>query len=569
MGSSSFIVIVSFAAVGITCLSIVLAFQLGLSQWGSKPLKSSSAASISPTSGRFNSSNGRYKRRFDIPIIWTISCLLFLNCTAVIYAVIWHGDTFYLGYNGKIFCDVFVRLQVFASIGVLCGVTATTRNLCMIISPKGPPIYFQTKWKRNLIDTAICVIFPIIQNPIIYIVQSRRYMIVENTGCNVVVSNSWVSLLVYHIWFAIWAFIAAIYAVLTCYYCYRRKKDFSDILSCTGSGLTAAQFTRLMTFSAIIICGQLPVSLYLVALRSQGITRESYSFKEVHLYWDMIGFVYYDATLFLDRWLFIAFAYVAFLVFGVGRDAQLVYMKVLDILRVGWIVRSIGRGISKVFGKVCCCCSGSRNKDKSGSSIGSGSLGKDLRVLIPQYQHNGYNLGSSGSGSGGSGTANLLTSRSAFTSPQEKFDDIDIGDGSDLVYRYSTTIGTNGIPPHHTNIDNSIGQDPRFSPGSPNGYEQQVNAQDTILDSWSPSTAPFTGHHGIGHGRTLDLEGQQVMPRSKWGYVLSTDTKEHDENNCDTYNHQGFQSQAGNGKKSGLVVQVESCSSSKSSQARI
>lgn len=521
---STFISIITTSSTGVACLLIVLSLQLGLSQWCSSRAKFES--------GQYPSQS---KRRLDIPIIWTICCLLFLNSTGVIYAAIWHGDNFYAGYNGLTFCDIFVRLQVFASIGVMCGVTATVRNLCMIISPKGPPLYFQTRWKKQLIDFAMCAAFPIIQNPLIYIVQSRRFMVVENMGCNVVVSNSWVSLIVYHIWFALWAAIAAGYAMLTCYYCYRRKKDFSDILSCTGSGLTAAQFMRLMTFSIIIICGQLPVSLYLVVMRCMNIATVKYSFKDVHSGWNTIGFVYYDGVQFIDRWLFIAFAYVAFLVFGLGRDARLAYMRILDALRVGWMVRALRDWLVSTTSTCRARMHSSKRAGPAPSSVAGGANGKDLRVTITQYTtHKGQSLSSAASGGKLLVHTTSVDSSIGSISPSEK---IFFGDGD----RPSLGRGLsgNGVNPVDGDMmHRSFMISKLSSPNSATSYTQypHLNARDAILDNWSPTH------------ENLDLERQGG---NGW-YVRGL---EHDELEDDDH-----EDNVTGANKSGLIVQVESCS---------
>lgn len=337
-----YVAIIILCSIGIGLLILVLALQLGLTRWGVDKSK-------------FTVTNMKSKKEFNFPIIWTISNLLVLNIIQLVLTSLWHGDNFYLGYDGLIFCDIVIRVQAFASISVMCGVTAVCIHLSNIVRPKGPPSYYYVvcgvRWKKHLVDILLCTVFPIIQNPIIYLVQVRRYMIAENMGCIMVVSDSWMSLLVYHIWFAIWPVIAAIYAFITGFYYFKRRIDFADLLVTTQSNMTEQMFFQMMIFSVIIICGELPVSLYVVVSRVQATVWEPYSFKVAHSYFNMIGFALYQGVKLMDRWLFIVFSYVAFFAFGRGTDARKVYMKFLDKIHLGWVVRDTQSFFKNKFGK--------------------------------------------------------------------------------------------------------------------------------------------------------------------------------------------------------------------------
>lgn len=327
-----FVASLVFSSIGLFLLCIVLSLQLGLGQWGAS---------------RF-SNFPLPKRKTDIPIIWTISCLMYLNLSNIIGSAIWHGPKWALVWDGKIYCDIDSRLQLLASTGIMCGVTAIARNLCLIISTNGPPVYFQTK-KKRWIDLAICAIFPIIEVSLIYLIQSWRYAISQNFGCTLVMYTAWPSLLINSIWLPVWSCVAAGYAGMSAYYCYRRKKDFSDILMCTGSGLTTLQFLRLLLFNFIIIGTMLPLSLYIVVIRLVNTPVGAYDFDLIHQHFSQILYYPYNSLLFIDRWMYGTFAYIAFIIFGLGSEARLAYMRILDILRIGWIFRLIGAQITKLL----------------------------------------------------------------------------------------------------------------------------------------------------------------------------------------------------------------------------
>lgn len=89
----------------------------------------------------------------------------------------------------------------------------------------------------------------------------------------------------------------------------------------------------------------LPISLYLVIGRLLYVRITGYDFKAIHANFNEIMYVPYVSANYIDRWMFATFAYVAFLIFGLGQDARSAYMRILDALRVGWIVRWIGASI--------------------------------------------------------------------------------------------------------------------------------------------------------------------------------------------------------------------------------
>lgn len=512
---------------GAVMVSIVIALQLGLSQWGTRD--SSSARSITG------------KRQVNIPILWTSGWLLYLNVISITYASIWHGPNFAAGFNGLVFCDIFSRVQFFASISVVCGVTATVRNLCLIISPKGPPLYFQTAWKKNVVDLAICVVFPVIQTPLMYLVQSQRFVVVETMGCLSLVSNNWLVVIIYFMWFVIWSAVAAVYALFTCYYVYRRKKDFSDILSCTGSGLTTSQFGKLLLFGALIICGQLPVSMYLVIQRCnpKRLDTSAYSFSRVHAHYGDVNFIMsgWDRVTFIDRWMYTSFSFVAFFVFGLGRDARLAYTKILYLLGFGWLLRTIGKVASRTWQAFRNTAIMKRvlNKDtsstcdtsdSSSSSRGRSSKGTTSKPPKDQPQRHGYRLGLPPRPHG----FNSNPARRGLIASHNTL--------------YSPSSSEHSHPPYSPYSITS--HEPNKSPISPISNFQEVTARDAIDgERWSP-TAEYN----------YDVERQdpRYANQALWYYAA-------------TGGGGDLEDSLSKDHKNALVVQVESCSSRSSTDS--
>lgn len=317
-----------FSSIGFALVSIVMALQLGLSQWGAKKYERATFVFTR-------------KRKIDLPIIWTTACLMYLSLCNIISSSIWNGPLWMYKWDGHIWCDIDIRIQLFCTCGLITGPTAITRNLSLLVSAKGPPLYFQSR-KKVWVDLLICAVFPTIQILLLYLYQSNRYAISETFGCTVVIYTSWISVLIYIIWVPIWSIVAAWYSILCVYYYVKRRREFNNVLTCTNSGLTTFQFARLLTFNMAIIFCMLPLSIYMVVVRVTMFPIDlRYSFKEAHEGYDNIAYIPYSSTSFADRWLYCTLTYVAFFIFGFGVEARMAYMRILDSLKIGWLFRAM------------------------------------------------------------------------------------------------------------------------------------------------------------------------------------------------------------------------------------
>lgn len=74
-----------------------------------------------------------------------------------------------------------------------------------------------------------------------------------------------------------------------------------------------------------------------------------YNLDEVHTNFQTVVYFAYKSSSLVERWMYGTFAYVAFMTFGLGAEARMTYMKILDLLHIGWIVRLIGNYIKLGF----------------------------------------------------------------------------------------------------------------------------------------------------------------------------------------------------------------------------
>lgn len=265
----------------------------------------------------------------NTPAIFLIFWLLFLDLNSFICAIIWSNENFYENWDGKVYCDIALKLELGSSCGKIAAVSALALNLYMVLCAKNP-IFMGAKSKRKLfLDLAICLITPIFVMSTSYVVQASRYVVGRYRGCTNTFYYTYLSLIFYSIWNLIWAVVALVFAALTLIKYFTKKKDVNNILKCTNSGLNFRKFARLLIFSILIIIALVPLAVYNFASDAK-YYRGPFIWKEIHTsYWGEI--VYYDLGISTcyDRFIDIGLSFIAFIIFGLGSDALTMYKKIL------------------------------------------------------------------------------------------------------------------------------------------------------------------------------------------------------------------------------------------------
>lgn len=271
-------------------------------------------------------------------IIW----LLAMNIKTWVDAVIWGGADFATKTTGEGYCDVMIKLQAGANVGISSSTAAIMFNLYRILKADSV-IPGLTSFKKIATDLAISLLTPILVMGLNYLTQFRRYYIFRYSGCQNVSVYSWVTIVTYTAWLIIWAFIGVIFAVLIIFIFFRKRKDVKDILKCTNSGLTLTRFAKLLIFCCVIILVMFPLSIYIFT-NDIGNVSNSYSFKDTHnkAIWGIILFIPLDSPYYFT-WIYIALAYIVFVFFGLGSDAIDMYISFLSKIGFAGVIEYFRR----------------------------------------------------------------------------------------------------------------------------------------------------------------------------------------------------------------------------------
>lgn len=282
----------------------------------------------------------------NIPAIILIVWLLIMNLTCIVNAAIWSDVDFMNRWDGKGWCDIVIKLQVGANIGISCAVTNIVYNLHSILKANSV-LLDSDSWVKILKDLTISLLTPIIVMALSYLLQVFRYGIARYNGCQNLLSPTWVTTVLYTMWMLIWSFIGAVYATLVLYVFYRKRKDVRDILHCTNSGLDLKRFARLLIFCFVIILVMFPFSLYSFVQDLEQVGGK-YSFKGTHseVFWNTI--IKFDAGKpVYNIWLYVLMSYIVFLIFGLGTDALNMYARAMRRAKLGFIIDTIERYVQR------------------------------------------------------------------------------------------------------------------------------------------------------------------------------------------------------------------------------
>lgn len=273
----------------------------------------------------------------NLPAVILILWLLIINIINIINAAIWSGSDFMSTWDGKVWCDIAIKIDTGASVGIPCAVTDIVYNLHTILRAT-TVLENWNSYRKMIKDLLICLLSPIIVMATSYILQVFRYSILRYNGCQNAFSNTWITLLLYQLWIMLWAIFAAFYSLLVLFVFYKKRKDVKDILYCTNSGLNITRFARLLILCFVIILIMLPLSLYGLIQNAQNLEGH-YSFKSTHskALWNVIIKIDLGKPLY-TVWIYVLASYLVFLVFGLGSDALSMYVNFLRTIGLGFIV---------------------------------------------------------------------------------------------------------------------------------------------------------------------------------------------------------------------------------------
>lgn len=124
-------------------------------------------------------------------VLW----VMMLNFIATLNVVIWPYLDKHRMYDGRILCDVEVKLLMAADIGAGGASLCIFRHLAIVLSPDAPlPGQMGADSRKDTwIEAGVCIGLPLVTMFFHYVVQSNRFYLFGISGCVPSISISWIS----------------------------------------------------------------------------------------------------------------------------------------------------------------------------------------------------------------------------------------------------------------------------------------------------------------------------------------------------------------------------------------
>lgn len=210
-----------------------------------------------------------------IAIVFTQNFIHLLN------ALIWHSPDPSTWWDGRIVCDIEIRLLVGLQVATPGASLCIFRNLSHVFHPSMClPTESQKRWTK-IIEVLLCVVVPLLRIAALYVVQCRRYYIFGVYGCTWDVDSSWPSYVLNLLWPPIISVVALLYLGITTRRMILYRKDMNLALTRGQVSNNKSRTKRVYWFCFLLFMINTPIQAYYL-YRNIPSTLESFSWSRIH-----------------------------------------------------------------------------------------------------------------------------------------------------------------------------------------------------------------------------------------------------------------------------------------------
>ncbi|KAF8060134.1 fungal pheromone STE3G-protein-coupled receptor [Lyophyllum atratum] len=180
-----------------------------------------------------------------------------------INSVVWAGNAIN---SAPIWCDISIRIMLGASVGLPAASLCINRRLYHIANVQSVGISRAEKRRGILIDTLICVLFPVMFVALQYVVQGHRFNIFEDIGCFPAIYNTLLAYFLGGMWPIAIGLTSATYFLSLRSFA-RRRVEFGQFLA-SNKSLTISRYFRLMALATTEIMLTTPLAIFTIWLNA-------------------------------------------------------------------------------------------------------------------------------------------------------------------------------------------------------------------------------------------------------------------------------------------------------------
>ncbi|KZV63667.1 STE3-domain-containing protein [Peniophora sp. CONT] len=251
--------------------------------------------------------------------------------------IMWHNTYEVIA---PVLCDIVSRLRLGLEVAIPACSLIMTRRLWLILNGKSS--FSESKlWMEAAFDYFLGLGVPALHMALYYVVQGARFAVFEDHGCEAVIDNDGVTILLLQVWPVLVPIISiTVYCWRVFSHLYQQWQKVNITLN-GRTGIDRARYMRMLALSLIDILLSLPIGLSAFCL-NMGRDRDIPfwpGWEAVHGHWEPVTVVSVEtwgASLW-DRllvhwheWLCVVYAVAIFALFGVSHDARVTYKKAFE-----------------------------------------------------------------------------------------------------------------------------------------------------------------------------------------------------------------------------------------------
>ncbi|KAH9919597.1 pheromone A receptor-domain-containing protein [Fomitopsis serialis] len=274
-----------------------------------------------------------------IPIPWHLqgwnagTCLYMIwvslaSLVVFVDSIVWNGS---VSDPAPIWCDISTKFLIGAGVGIPASSLCINRRLYRISSMTTATITRNEKRRAVLEDMAIAIGIPVLVMILHVIVQGHRYNIFEDVGCMPDIWNTPPAYPLVFMWPVVLGCVSFVYASLTLRAFWRRRAEFSQLLS-SSSALTRSRYFRLMLLCCVEMACTIPLGVFSIVINNGDVPVAPYvSWANAHYDFSYVGKFPALAWMFsrpfyisveMGRWIYPCSAFLFFSLFGFAEEAR-------------------------------------------------------------------------------------------------------------------------------------------------------------------------------------------------------------------------------------------------------
>jgi pheromone a factor receptor len=140
--------------------------------------------------------------------------VIMINFFNSINPLIWPRDNVDEWWNGNVWCDINIRIQIGAMVGTTASTAMIVRKLAKVMDTRNITVTSNqdSKMKEKILEIVWCWVYPLALILVYYVVQPIRYFVFGIAGCISAYHTSWPSVVLGSMWAPITILVAAGYA---------------------------------------------------------------------------------------------------------------------------------------------------------------------------------------------------------------------------------------------------------------------------------------------------------------------------------------------------------------------